>query len=467
MVNALTLISTTYLLERSERCPKKVKKLLQLAWNLLSKICAHLIEYLKNILSSQEFLQRNRVSSKDFTRKRTLHFDRLVVFLINFIKGSYQDEADHFFQVLLRLPIPKRLVTKVAVAKARMKLKYEAFIELNRHLISFFQERFTSRTWHGFRLLAFDGSTLRLPHEPEIIEHFGTWKVRKGQDCPMARVSQMFDTLNRVSVDTLMAPKSIGERQLAQQHCAHLLPTDLVLLDRGYPASWLFKLIMTQGAHFCSRISAKWKVVKKFYHSGLPEQIISLRIAPTSVGQCRKLGLDTDNLSLRLIRIPVPDGQDLLLITSLTDSTEYPYELFMELYHERWPVEEDYKVMKCWLEMENFTGKSVLSVYQDFHAKVFSKNLTSVLAFPLHDKITEESASKKYRYKINFAQALSKAKNTIVLLFQRTRARIQPLLSDLHEILAKTTEAVRPGRSFPRNHKVSRRKFFINYKPIS
>jgi hypothetical protein len=32
-------------------------------------------------------------------------------------------------------------------------------------------------------------------------------------------------------------------------------------------------------------------------------------------------------------------------------------------------VEEDYKAIKCRMELENFTGKSVLSVYQDFHAK--------------------------------------------------------------------------------------------------
>jgi hypothetical protein len=64
---------------------------------------------------------------------------------------------------------------------------------------------------------------------------------------------------------------------------------------------------------------------------------------------------------------------------------QYPYELFRKLYHCRWQVEEDYKVLKAWLTMENFSGKSVLSIYQDFHAKIFSKNLTSILAFSISD----------------------------------------------------------------------------------
>lgn len=40
------------------------------------------------------------------------------------------------------------------------------------------------------------------------------------------------------------------------------------------------------------------------------------------------------------------------------------------------------------------------------------------------------------------------------------------VISDLHEIFIQTTEPIRSGRQFPRKHKVSRRKYFQNYKPI-
>ncbi len=61
-----------------------------------------------------------------------------------------------------------------------------------------------------------------------------------------------------------------------------------------------------------------------------------------------------------------------MLITSPTDTKLYSYEVFAELYHKRWPVEEDYKTIKCRIGMENFSGQSALSVYQDFYAKVVS-----------------------------------------------------------------------------------------------
>ncbi|MBW2602874.1 MAG: hypothetical protein JRE28_00980 [Deltaproteobacteria bacterium] len=76
------------------------------------------------------------------------------------------------------------------------------------------------------------------------------------------------------------------------------------------------------------------------------------------------MGLDLRPLKMRLIRIENA-GKIQVLITSLTDTKLYPYEVFADLYHKRWPVEEDYKIIKCRIEMENFSGQSALSVYQE------------------------------------------------------------------------------------------------------
>lgn len=423
---------------------------------------------MRKIIFSQDFLVRNRKSPKDFVRTRKLPFPILVFFLLNFIKGSYQDELDDFFKALNRTDVAKRVVSKAALTKARMKLKSETFIELNCHLNGFFYKHFDTKTWRGHRLVAVDGSTLRLPQIEEIANHFGVWKVRKGEPCPMARVSQMFDPLNKLSLDALISPKKTGEIKLAAKHCQNLLSSDLLLLDRGYPAFWLFKLILSKGANFCARISwKKWKIVRKFYLSGKKEKIIELAVPPTSVAKCRKLGLDTKTIKLRLIRVELSSGEVEILITSLIDNEQYPHDVFLDLYHQRWPVEEDYKTMKCWLELENFSGKSVLSVYQDFYAKVFSKNFTSALAFPTQEEIKQNNAHRKHSYQINFTQALSKTKDVFVLLFQSVRKQAIQLISALHDIFVQTVEPVRPGRKYPRNHKVSRRKHFTCYKSFA
>jgi hypothetical protein len=452
---------------KEEKCLKTLIVNWILAWSLLCDCCAKLIEYIKDIILSDHFITQHKQKPSDFTRQRKLPFQILIFFMMNLISGSYQKELNNFFQRLMGLDVPKRFVSKVALSKARLKLKYEAFVELNRHLVQYFYRHFESVSkWHGFNLLVVDGSLIRLPRIKKIAEHFGAWHPVRGQECPMARASLLFDPLNRISIDAIISPKHIGERELAAQHFLNLLSEDLVLLDRGYPAYWLFNLILSLQANFCARISnKKWKIVRKFFNCGRPEKIISLPAYSTSIKMCRQMGLDLKPLKLRLIRIDLPTGETEILITSLIDDELYPYDIFAELYHQRWFVEEDYKKIKCWIEVENFTGKTVLSIYQDFHARVFSKNMTQILSLPTKPFIEQADRNRKYSYQVNFAQALASVKNTIVLLFNRSMETVNRLLHDLLQLLSMTVEPVRPGRSYPRNHK-KRKNFYLNYKPI-
>ena len=176
------------------------------------------------------------------------------------------------------------------------------------------------------------------------------------------------------------------------------------------------------------------------------------------------MGLDADPLKVRLIRVELDSGETEILATSLTDMEKFPVELFSDLYHCRWPVEEDYKTLKYRLEVENFSGKTVHSVYQDFHVKVFSKNLASIIAGITKTEILKKSESLLHFHQVNFAQALSRMKNTIVLLFKRLADKVAEIGEDLRTIFIQTTEAVRPNRKYPRNHRVKQKRFFFEYK---
>lgn len=427
--------------------------------------CVGLLESLKSLLLSPDFKNRHRRNEKDFTRKRCLTFTIVVIFLLNLIKRALQDELDEFFKLLNGEEVAVRKVTKSAFSQARKKIKYEAFVELNQTQVAYFFDHFEAQTWCGFRLVAVDGSTSELPRTPEIIEHFGAWHPAKGDPCPLARVSQMFDVINQVTMGAIIAPKALGERALAALHFALLRAGDLVLLDRGYPAFWLFALILDQGAHFCARMPLNgWLVVEQFVASGLTEQIVTLHPSYEARKECLARQLSTEPLTVRLIRVELDTGEFEVLATSLLDSEHYPVAVFKELYHQRWPVEEDYKVLKSRIEIENFTGTSVLAVYQDFHAKVFTKNLTTILAFSAQQVVRRNSQGKKYVYQVNMSNAFSKIKDTVVLLFQRTA--VLPILNRLWHVMTQVIEPIRPGRSYPRRKRVKRRRFPMTYKPI-
>jgi len=425
-----------------------------------------LIESLNDLIKSETFCSRHKKNPNDFIRKRILPFHSLICFLLNMNNQSYQTELDRYFKIVNHLEVAERFLYKGNLTKARAKLKYEAFIELNDNMLHNFYDNFQFQTWFGFNLLAVDGSTLRVPDEKTISEHFGVWNSVKGKKpCPKARASQMFDVLNKITVDAIISPISEGENELAAFHFLKLMPGDLVLLDRGYPAYWLFKVILSMNANFCARMSCKkWKVVKKFYDSGKKEDIVKIDPSPVSKRKCFQMGFDKKSLHLRLIRIELETGETEILITSLTDMEKYPHHLFAELYHLRWPVEEDYKALKYRLQVENFSGKSVHSVYQDFHAKLFSKNLTAVIATTTREDIIQKSKDLKFVHQINFAQALSMLKDTIVLLFNRSLENLTDIIVKIRKIFIQTTESIRPNRKFPRRHRVKQKRFFFEYK---
>ena len=72
-----------------------------------------------------------------------------------------------------------KFVSKVALAKARMKLGFKAFVELNEHLAEYFYQNMPINQWHGYNLLAVDGTLLRLPKIESIMKHFGVWQHKR------------------------------------------------------------------------------------------------------------------------------------------------------------------------------------------------------------------------------------------------------------------------------------------------
>jgi len=436
-----------------------------LAWRLLCDTCANLIDFIKNIVASPTFIAGHRLSDQDFSRNRKLPFHNIIFFLLNLATGSYQKELDNFFRIINQWDIPQRFVSKAAWCKARMKLAYDAFIDLNDRIVDHFYGHFTPLKWNGFFLQVIDGTTVRLPDIKQIVDHFGAMQPLHGDQCPMARVSQLFDPLNRISVDAIIASKDQGERELASLHFLKLMPHDLVLLDRGYACFWLFELILSTKANLCARMPMHWKCVKKFLASGKAQKSIWLSPSAQSRAKCREMGLDMNPLPLRLLRIDLPSGETEVLITSLIDKKRYPHAIFCELYHQRWFVEEDFKTAKCWIEIENFTGKSVLSVYQDFHARILAKNITSMLSFPTRETIEKQHQDCQYRYQVNFAYALSAAKQSLALLFTRPVEMLTRLIRSIFDLFIHTTEPIRPDRKFERKSK-RKRIFHMCYKAI-
>lgn len=372
-----------------------------------------------------------------------------MMFFLNLPKNANQQELDNLFKLINSNEFTSHAVSKAAFSKARKNLSHSAFIDLNHQLIDRFYSNSVIKKWQGFRLCAIDGSQFRLPNEPDIVQEFGWHKGKSSNKyCAMALSSMYYDVLNEMVIDSSLNPPHCSERELASQHLLHAEKNDLILFDRNYPVFWLYAQMESLGVHFCMRVRDSIDTIfKEFKESGKKESLITIRPNRNSINMCIKKGLPTAPLKVRLIRVELKNEVE-ILITNLTDKTQYPACLFKKLYHFRWGIEEGYKRQKIWLDIENFSGKSALSVKQDYYAKIVTLNLTAMMVNEGQRHADIKHEKRRLKYKINFAQALSKMKDNIVLFL--LNADWKTRIDEFIKYIAATAEAVRNGRQFDR-----------------
>ncbi len=218
-------------------------------------------------------------------------------------------------------------------------------------------------------------------------------------------------------------------------------------------AFWLYAYLLQRNISFCIRAKTNQSLfIKDFVNSGKREAIVTFTPNKPSMKTCEEKGLSTQPITLRLVRVDLPNETE-VLVTNLMDEEQYDCAVFKSLYHLRWGIEENYKRLKQWVEIENFSGKSALSVKQDFYAKIVALNLTALLEIKAQEIVDESTRHLRRNYQINHAQALSKIKHRIVSILISSTADIRALIKRTIIYISKTTEAIRKGRSYPRTLK--------------
>ena len=82
-----------------------------------------------------------------------------------------------------------------------------------------------------------------------------------------------------------------------------------------------------------------------------------------------------NEIKVRFVRVLLDTGEYEVLVTNLFDEEEFPTEEFKTIYYLRWGIESFYAVLKTRLNLENFSGKTVHSVYQDFYSTIYISEL--------------------------------------------------------------------------------------------
>jgi len=408
---------------------------------------------------------------EDFTRNRSFTFASLAVFIINFVKKSLQLELYSFADFL---SIPS--VSKQAFSQARKKLSPMIFILLNQELLKEFYSDNIIKTFKGLRVLAVDGSSLRLPVDNVLQDHYGP--VREFSKVPVARTSTVFDVLNNITLHGLIHDYWTSERSMVIEHFKELDQMnnenqsfeDLYIFDRGYPATGLLFLLNETKKHFLMRIQEKFfSETTAAIKSGVRDSIVTIsnsgkRIPLDSPFYEYMLGFPRDaKVQVRLLIFDLSEGKKEYIITSLFDQEKFTYEDIFQLYTMRWNIEECYKFHKNIADIENFSGKSKVAIEQDFYATIFACNISALLMSEAQEEVEFEMQEKnqlkkaysiqkvpKYKYKINRNILIGTIKNEIIDILLSDKD-LDEYCERLKKRIKKNLIAIRPGRKFSRH----------------
>ena len=385
-------------------------------------------------------------------------------------KTSIQRELDSFFRVTLNKDFDIRRVTKSAFTQARAKLKPEGFKRLNEIAVNTFYDEAAYYKWFDFRVLSIDGTRLVLPNHPTVVEEFGQHNFGPKADSPrsLALGSVLYDVLNQVAIDGQIDRYDSSERDLLLKHLEFTKKGDLLLLDRGYPCFWLLFLLIAKEIGLCVRLKGNWwNEVNEFVKSTDNERVVKFKLPKKDRNKLSEYPefIDTE-IECRIIKVVLDTGEIEVLCTSLLDQEKYPIEDFKELYHYRWNEEEAYKLLKCRIELEQFSGKTALAVKQDFYAKILLLTLCATYAHPIEEKVIKEfkaDETRKHSQKINRTSAINMTQKILIGVF--IKKKFKKALKAFDEIVYATREIIRPDRNVPRKHG-PKKNYSMNYKRL-
>lgn len=398
------------------------------------------------------FLFEFRMKDTYFTRigRSKMSFKNIILFMINFVKKTLQLELDDFSKIA---SVPN--ITKQAFSQARQKVSPKAFIHILNQVNRWYYKQTPFKKYREYRLIAIDGTVLEINDTEELRNEFG-YIENQNKKVARARASALYDVENDMIICSKLTHYRCGEREIAENLIDEMINlgsyNDLILFDRGYPSKDFITFIESRRLKYLMRVSSGF--LKVVINAPNQDQIIEAKHKDKV-------------LKMRVIKFELESGIIETLVTNLFDET-ISAEDFKELYFKRWGIEVKYNEIKNKLQVENFTGKTVIAIEQDFYATMYLTNMVALAKKDANEVIQENSKNKnlKFEYKVNTNVLIGKLKDTLItMLIIKNPWKRSKILKSIQSEIEKNIIPIRPGRKFVRkDHKCTQMENRMNKK---
>lgn len=422
-------------------------------------------------LKSPELKEIGKLNVNSFVRNRNMPFEDLSLCILGKKGLTLSMELEQFFD---RKDDSENTISKQAFSKQRMNLNPELFKVMNQRYIKDIYNETNFKTFHGYILLGIDGSIMEIPNTENLKRQFGGITDNKNNVVvARAQTSGIYDCLNEIMLDSQISSYKTSEISLAKKNierALNLLKGKKVILifDRGYPSIEFIYYLNKLGIKYLFRIKNQaYTAEKKLMKSN--DEYVDLKITAGRLqhmtDETLKEEIKKEKVikNIRITRIRLADGTIEDLVSNL-DINEISYEEMKELYYKRWNIEISYDVLKNKLYIENFSGKTQITIEQDFYAQMLLYNMLEDIKKDAGEDV-KTNKNNKYEYKINMNCLVGLFKNKIIeIAIEEDDKKREKLYLTLLSKIKRYLIPIKPNRTFSRDKKNTKNKYTTNLR---
>ncbi len=322
-------------------------------------------------------------------------------------------------------------------------------------IITWYYDDDSFKKFMGYRVCAIDASILELNNSKRLRDAFG---YSEGNSITLARAkaSGIYDIENDLMLTSKITKYTTGEREIAIDLIEKLkkmgLKNDLNLFDRGYPSKDFITYLEDSGIKHVIRISSE--KIRQVHRAQESDQIIDLLVG------------NKKTVKTRVVRFMLDSDVEEVLLTNLFDENIGVHD-FKVLYFKRWGIETKFNELKNRLQIENFTGDTVIAIEQDFYASIYLSNMAALAKSEANEKIALGNKDKglMYGYRVNVNILIGKLKDSLVfMLLEDDPQKRTAMYSRIMNELVKNVIPIRPGRKYNRRKSLNANKHSANLK---
>ena len=356
--------------------------------------------------------------------------------------------------------------------RARAKLDWQALRDLVRCIASRLEASAPQDwLWQGRSTKLIDGFTFTMPDTPDNQEAFPQQNTQaEGVGLPIARACVVLSLATGAIYDVAYGPyagKGTGEPALLREIQGCLVPGDVAVFDRCCASFMNLAMLQLQGVDVCTRLhQCRRSDFRKGKRLGRCDHLITWVRPPRPDWMTPEVYEQIpETMTLRELKFDVTEEGNrvdtMTIITTLTDSDEYPAQAIAALYGFRWNVELDIRHLKQPLGLEHLRCKTPEMIQRELWVILLAHNLIrQVIA-------TAAAVHKKKPRQISFTGACQSVLSPWLLMATGACQDPRGAVRDALERIARNKVAHRPGRIEPRVLKRRRHGYPLMQKPRS